>query len=57
MGAETTIFVKVARLRTEWITVSAVTRQEAMEKAKALPDVAMAVEASYDPPDDIGDRT
>ena len=47
MGANTQVYVKVAKIVYEVIEVSAVTTDEAMEEASKLPDVAFPVKASY----------
>ena len=49
MSANTQVYVKVAKIVYEVIEVSAVTTDEAMEKALKLPDVKFAIKASYDP--------
>jgi hypothetical protein len=46
MGAETQYRVEVWRLISNWIVVSAVTADEAMEIAAREPGVARAIEAS-----------
>ena len=56
MGAETTIYVKVARLQEEWIEVQAVTMLEAAQLAERLPGIAMVLDTSYDAPHDIHDE-
>lgn len=56
MGAETTIYVKIARLQEEWIEVQAVTMLEAAKIAECMPGVAMVTDTSYDRPDDILER-
>lgn len=50
MGAETTIYVKIAKLQEEWITVQAVTMFEAALQAERMPGVAMVLDTSYDAP-------
>ncbi len=49
MGANTQVYVKVAKIVYEVIEVSAVTTDEAIEKALKLPDVKLVIKASYDP--------
>ena len=49
MGANTQVYVKVAKIVYEVIEVSAVTTDEAMEKALKLPNVTFAVKVSYNP--------
>lgn len=49
MGAETTVYCKVMKTTYEWIEVSAVTLDEAIEKAEAQKGVIKCVEASYEP--------
>jgi hypothetical protein len=48
MGANTQVYVKVAKIVYEVVEVSAVTTEEAMEEALKLPGVTFAVKASYD---------
>ncbi len=48
MGANTQVYVKVAKIVYEVIEVSAVTTEEALEEALKLPGVASAIKASYD---------
>ncbi len=48
MGANTQVYVKVAKIVYEVVEVSAVTTEEALEEALKLPGVASAIKASYD---------
>ena len=47
MGANTQVYVKVAKIVYEVIEVSAITLEDASEKASKLPEVVSVVEASY----------
>ena len=49
MGAEVPVWVYVEKPRYEWIRVSAVTLDQAIEIAERLPDVRRVLEASYIP--------
>jgi hypothetical protein len=49
VGAETTVYVRVIKSHEEWISVDAVTLDEAIEKAYALPGVVFVILATYDP--------
>ena len=49
MGAETTIYCKVMVAKYEWITLNAVTLDEAIKKAESMPNVIKCLEASYIP--------
>jgi hypothetical protein len=49
MSAETRVWVYVEKPHYEWIVVSAVTLDQAVEIAKRLPDVNRVLEASYEP--------
>ena len=50
MGAETKIWVKVAKTCEEWIEVSAVTRVEAEQKARCYRGVVYVLESQYEEP-------
>jgi hypothetical protein len=52
MGAETTIWVEVLVTHHEWREVSAVTLQEAVEKAGQWPGVVDVVNVQYEAPAD-----
>jgi hypothetical protein len=49
MGANSTIYVRVLVSKEEWIEVSALHLDDAMERANKLPGVVRALEASYQP--------
>jgi hypothetical protein len=49
MGAETEVFVKVIKAHEEWVSVQAVTLEEAKDKARRLPLVIHVAEATYEP--------
>lgn len=51
MGAETRVFVKVQKLKEEWVEVSAVVLAEAEAKAAELPGVVNVLSAQYDKPE------
>ncbi len=55
MGAETTFLVHIMRLVDDEIEVSAVTEDEALQKAFAMPGVAHVVKA-FHPDEDRLDR-
>lgn len=47
MSAETTVFVRVLKTYEAWVAVSAVTLDEAREKAERLPGVVKVLECGY----------
>jgi hypothetical protein len=49
MGAETRVYVRVLKAYDEWIEVSAITLDDAKEKAESLPGVIRVMETSYVP--------
>jgi len=55
MGAETRIYVQCMVTHIEWREVSAVTLDEARQKAATLPGVTYAIRATYDEPDESAD--
>jgi hypothetical protein len=50
MGAETLVYVLVQKVHEEWIEVSAVTLEEAKERARDQRGVMYVVDATYDRP-------
>lgn len=49
MGAETEVFVKVLKTHEEWISVQAVTLQDATMLASRMEGVIRVLEACYEP--------
>ena len=49
MGAATEVFVKVIKSHEEWVSVHAVTLDDAKEQARRMPGVICVLDACYEP--------
>jgi hypothetical protein len=52
MGAETTIYVMVYKLEPAWVKISAVTLDEAKDRARDIRSVGYVAKAQYEDPNE-----